>query len=63
MHHLRHLSLQGKQSVAAVDGSVEYTVFDKVAVHIRVEETTGGRRHLALSLAPREDLAEADIIG
>lgn len=54
---------QVKQSVTAVDGSVKYTVFDKVAVHIKVEETTGGRRRLVLSLAPRDALAHTEVIG
>ena len=39
-----------------------YTVFDKVAVNIRVEEGQHGRRSLVLSLMPREGLPEAELV-
>lgn len=49
--------------MSAVDGSVKYTVFDKVAVFIKVEESTGGRRQLVLNLASRDDLDDTALIG
>ena len=37
-------------------------MFDKVAVNIRVEEGQHGRRSLVLSLLPREQLPEAELV-
>ena len=42
------------------DGSVKYTVFDKCAVSICVEEGVGHRRMLVLQLVPRGRLTEAE---
>lgn len=39
-----------------------YTVFDKVAVNIRVEEGQHGRRTLVLSLTSREQLPESELV-
>lgn len=52
-----------KQCVSAVDGSASYTVFDKVAVFIKVEEAAGGRRQLVLTLASRDDLDSSALVG
>jgi hypothetical protein len=54
---------QTKQCVSAVDGSASYTVFDKVAVFIKVEEAAGGRRQLVLTLASRDDLDSSALVG
>ena len=48
------------QTVSSADGCLRYTVFDKVAVRIQVAEGRGGRRALALTLVPREELPAAD---
>jgi len=42
--------MEDKQMVMSKDGRRGYTVFDKVAVRICVEETFGHRRHLQLML-------------
>ena len=39
-----------------------YTVFDKVAVNIVVEEGQHGRRSLVLTLTSREALPEAELV-
>lgn len=49
--------------VASADGSMRYTIFDKCAVRIAVEETVGRRRQLVLTLVGREQIAEADRVG
>eukprot|EP00873_Tetraselmis_striata_P021093 jgi/Tetstr1/441357/TSEL_029608.t1 len=51
------------QSVTSKDGNQKYTLFDKVAVVIKVEETTGRRRQLRLDLASWDDLPESEICG
>jgi exosome complex exonuclease DIS3/RRP44 len=51
---------EAKQTVTSRDGRVRYTVFDKAAARISVEETAGHRRRLVLSLVPREELPEAE---
>ena len=45
------------------DGSVCYKVFDPCAVRISVEEGVGHRRHLALSLVPRDQLPASARVG
>lgn len=45
-----------KQMVMSKDGRRSYTVFDKAAVRISVEETFGHRRHLQLTLVDRSEL-------
>lgn len=45
-----------KQMILSRDGRRSYTVFDKTAVKISVEETFGHRRHLQLSLVERSEL-------
>lgn len=47
---------EDKQMVTSKDGSRSYTVFDKAAVRISVEETFGHRRHLQLMLVDRSEL-------
>ena len=42
--------------VTSKDGQRSYTVFDKAAVRISVEETFGHRRHLQLMLVDRNEL-------
>jgi len=49
------------QSMVSRDGKQRFRVFDKIAVQIRVEETTGRRRHLVLNLVPRETLPESEL--
>lgn len=39
-----------------------YTVFDKVAVNIRVEEGQHGRRSLVLTLTSREQLPDSELV-
>ena len=51
---------EAKQTVTAQDGSARYTVFDKAAVRINVEETVSRRQHLKLALVPRTELTEAE---
>lgn len=43
-------------------GCRRYTVFDKVAVNIVVEESQHGRRSLVLTLASRDQLPEAELV-
>lgn len=52
-----------KQCVVAVDGSSRYTVFDKCAVKIVVEEGQAHRRQLVVSLVNRDELPEAEKMG
>ena len=47
---------EDKQMVTSKDGRRSYTVFDKAAVKISVEETFGHRRHLQLMLVDRSEL-------
>ncbi len=47
---------EAKQTVSSRDGRARYTVFDKAAVRISVEETAGRRQQLVLALVPRTDL-------
>lgn len=47
---------EDKQTVVSKDGHRSYTVFDKAAVRISVEETFGHRRHLQLTLVDRSEL-------
>ena len=47
---------EDKQMVTSKDGRRSYTVFDKAAVRISVEETFGHRRHLQLMLVDRSEL-------
>ena len=47
---------EDKQMILSRDGRRSYTVFDKAAVKISVEETFGHRRHLQLSLVERSEL-------
>ena len=47
---------EDKQMVTSKDGRRSYTVFDKAAVKISVEETFGHRRHLQLLLVDRSEL-------
>lgn len=47
---------EDKQMVTSKDGRRSYTVFDKAAVKISVEETFGHRRHLKLLLVDRSEL-------
>lgn len=47
---------EDKQMVTSKDGRRSYTVFDKAAVRISVEETFGHRRHLQLMLVDRAEL-------
>ena len=47
---------EDKQMVTSKDGRRSYTVFDKAAVRISVEETFGHRRHLQLMLVDRNEL-------
>ena len=47
---------EDKQMILSRDGQRSYTVFDKAAVKISVEETFGHRRHLQLSLVERDEL-------
>ncbi|DBA70092.1 TPA: hypothetical protein ACH3X2_012255 [Trebouxia sp. C0005] len=47
---------EDKQMVMSKDGRRSYTVFDKAAVRISVEETFGHRRHLQLMLVDRSTL-------
>ncbi|KAL3151102.1 hypothetical protein ABBQ38_012969 [Trebouxia sp. C0009 RCD-2024] len=47
---------EDKQMVTSKDGQRSYTVFDKAAVKISVEETFGHRRHLKLLLVDRSEL-------
>ncbi len=42
---------------------MRFTVFDKCAVRITVEETVGHRRQLVLALVPREQLPQAEVMG
>ncbi|KAL4433106.1 hypothetical protein ABPG77_006533 [Micractinium sp. CCAP 211/92] len=49
-----------KQTVRSKDGSTHYTVFDKCAVRITVEEAQGNRRQLVLRLVPRSELPAAE---
>lgn len=48
------------QTVRSKDGAAHYTVFDKCAVRISVEESVGGRRSLVLRLVPREELPASE---
>ncbi|KAK9823835.1 hypothetical protein WJX72_005833 [[Myrmecia] bisecta] len=52
-----------KQTVTSPDGKVCYTIFDKAAVRIAVEETHGQRRHLVLTLVDRNELPESEQMG
>lgn len=49
-----------QQTVRSRDGATRYTVFDKCAVRICVEEAAGNRRQLVLRLVPRSELAAAE---
>ncbi|KAI3428619.1 hypothetical protein D9Q98_007442 [Chlorella vulgaris] len=49
-----------KQTVRSKDGGAHYTVFDKCAVRICVEEATGNRRQLVLRLVPRGELPASE---
>ncbi|KAL4428262.1 hypothetical protein ABPG75_002351 [Micractinium tetrahymenae] len=49
-----------KQTVRSKDGSTHYTVFDKCAVRITVEEAQGNRRQLVLRLVPRSELPASE---
>lgn len=51
---------EDKQMVVSKDGRRSYTVFDKAAVRISVEETFGHRRHLQLMLVDRSELPASE---
>ena len=51
---------EAKQTVSSRDGRTRHTVFDKTAVRISVEETTGRRQQLRLALVPRSELPESE---
>lgn len=51
---------ESKQTLTSRDGSVRHTVFDKTAVRISVEETTGRRQQLRLTLVDRSELPESE---
>ena len=51
---------EDKQMVVSKDGQRSYTVFDKAAVKISVEETFGHRRHLQLKLVDRSELPPSE---
>ena len=51
---------EDKQMVVSQDGQRSYTVFDKAAVKISVEETFGHRRHLQLTLVDRSELPASE---
>ena len=51
-----------RQRVTSRDGTMSYSIFDKCAVEIRVEETFGQRRQLVLSLVGRDKLMEAEAV-
>ena len=51
---------EDKQMVTSKDGSRCYTVFDKAAVKISVEETFAHRRHLQLTLVDRSELPASE---
>ncbi len=51
---------EAKQTVSSKDGRTRYTVFDKVAVRISVEETAGRRQTLVLALVPRTQLPASE---
>jgi exosome complex exonuclease DIS3/RRP44 len=52
-----------RQVVSSADGRLRFTIFDKCAVRIVVEEGAGHRRQLVLSLVPREQLPATEIMG
>ncbi len=52
-----------RQTVRSKDGRVAYTVFDKCAVRIKVEEGEGRRRQLVLALVDRAELPERELMG
>jgi len=49
------------QAVTSKDGQQRFVVFDKLAVVIKVEETTGRRRQLCLALTKREELPASEL--
>lgn len=49
------------QSVTSKDGKQKFVVFDKLAVVIEVEETTGRRRQLHLALTDRAELPPSEL--
>lgn len=49
-----------KQTVVSADGSIRFSVFDKCAVRIAVEEGASHRRSLKLTLVPRDELPASD---
>ena len=49
-----------KQTIVSQEGGRSYTVFDKAAVRITVEETFGHRRHLQLTLVDRSELPASE---
>ncbi len=51
-----------RQRVSSRDGSMSYSIFDKCAVEIKVEETFGQRRQLVLTLVGRDKLMEAEAV-
>ncbi|KAG2423316.1 hypothetical protein HXX76_015463 [Chlamydomonas incerta] len=51
------------QTVTAADGSVRYSVFDKCAVRIAVEEGVAHRRSLVLTLVDRAELPDSERVG
>ena len=51
-----------RQRVSSRDGSICYSLYDKCAVEIKVEETFGHRRQLVLTLVGREQLAAAQAV-
>lgn len=51
-----------RQTVRTADGSQVYSLFDKCAVSIHVEETTGHRQTLVLELVPREQLPASEVV-
>lgn len=55
------LPLLRLQTVRSKDGATAYTVFDKCAVRIAVEEGAAGRRSLVLRLVPRSELPESEL--
>ena len=53
---------EDKQQVTSKDGRLQFTIFDKAAVRICIEETFGHRRQLQLSLVDRSDLPASELM-
>eukprot|EP00891_Asterochloris_glomerata_P009424 jgi/Astpho2/9424/Aster-01685 len=53
---------EDKQQVTSKDGRLQFTIFDKAAVRICIEETFGHRRQLQLSLVDRSSLPASELM-